>query len=1827
MKTAKTTYLGCMLAGALALIAGAYGGQDVLPSIPKGTIALNLKQIATGLAAPDYAISPPGDTARLFVLEQKGQILILQNGRLLPTPALDIQSLVAPPLVITNANDERGLLGLAFHPGFSTPISPGYRTLYTYNSQPLGTGPTYVAPNGATQGYKNAINEWKVSATDPNVIDPLSRREVISFGKNANNHNGGTIAFGPDGYLYLGLGDGGNANDVGFSHLEPGGNAQNLSTPLGKFLRIDPLLPTLTPGSPNPASGNGQYRIPATNPFQVAGQVPEIYALGFRNPYRFSFDRLNGELILADVGQNTVEEIDRVVLGGNYGWAIKEGDFLFNRTTATGTVGTVGARSAGSPVGLTDPISGPSGTLEYDHDDGISIIGGFVYRGSLMPELYGKYVFGDLALHTAPTRADARLFYADLTTGAIKEFLLPQFAVGILPNGLTVHGFGEDGNGELYVLATNTPSSGTGGIVYALQNAPVVWNGPPLAFGKAALVDWTLPQNQDRITDSVWLTRASTQGLFNIRTESAFTHSLSPVGTEWAYGTTASYASLTYTDWDTWTGGPGVGPPSTVGRDAVLHLLNGNIYIDIKFTSWGAASGGGFSYVRSTPEMPRIEVEQPSGTSLTSGSSTANFGSLLTGNSVPLTFTIKNTGTVALTGIAVTRDGTNASDYVLTSAPASSVAAGGSSTFVVSFTPSAVGTRTAALHIASNDDPAHNPFNINLTGIGTSAVPPTLFTWASAVAGNWSDATKWTNDQASGTAPIAAGQADYTLNFNAAGTYTATNDLNAGFLLNQLNCGGSNVTLAGNSLALAANGATLPQINQNSASTMTISAPLSLAANLTVGGSGSGAMTVSGVISGTNGLTKASPGTLTLTGANTYGGGTTVYGGTVLLSGPGTLGAATGDLTVNGASARVVLSLPPTSRTVGAVNLLNGGQITGPGTLIATAMNVESGAISVKLAGTGGMTKTTAATVTLSGINTYTGDTMVAAGILAVNGSSINDTNKLTITGGKVQATGTETVASLFFGPNPGDQAVAGSWGASGSGAEHVDDVHFTGSGGVLNVVTGPTRPATSTVLARVAGTNPSEYGAAVTFSVTVSGNAPTGNVILFDGATPMATVALGGSSKLFLTFSTLTGGEHLLLARYSGDGNNAPSDSVAISQTVLAASSAKDILTFVFPGLPATTISGTDIIVTVPFGTAVTALAPSYTVSPSAAGNPAPGTVGNFTTPQSYTVTAQDLSTKVYTVTVTVGPAPTVFTWTSAVTGNWSDAANWTNDQASGTAPIATGQANYTLNFNAAGTYTATNNLNAGFLLNQLNCGGSTVTLAGNGLAFAANGATLPRIYQSSASGVTISNPLSLAADLTVGGTGTGAVTLAGAISGAARLTKASSGTLSLTGVNTYTGDTTVSAGTLVLAGNAGMRFVVTDVSNNKLAGTGTATLNGDFTIDTTAVTVTAGSWPLVEVATLTEIFGATFTVAGFTPHADGVTWIRTDGPRTWNFSESTGMLVLTSDLTYVVTNGAITITGFTGIGDEVSLPGTINGLPVTGIGSFAFYNRSDLRSVTLPAGITSIDDFAFYNCSGLTRVTLPEGINSIGDFAFFGCDSLTHLTLPASVTGIGSYAFAFCGSLTSVVLGSGVTNVGDGAFYFCTGLTNVTIPGNVTFLGESAFEYCSGLTRASFTGNAPALGWGVFDATASGFTVYHFDGATGFAGPPWNGHAAATMGAATPVAIWLLGNALPHNADLQDDPNGDGVSLLLAYALNLDPQQDLSGSLPEPVVAANQLSISFFAGRAGVSYAVESSTDLQHWSSAGVTVSAPDQDQRRTATVNMTDPYRCLRLVVSLP
>ena len=254
--------------------------------------------------------------------------------------------------------------------------------------------------------------------------------------------------------------------------------------------------------------------------------------------------------------------------------------------------------------------------------------------------------------------------------------------------------------------------------------------------------------------------------------------------------------------------------------------------------------------------------------------------------------------------------------------------------------------------------------------------------------------------------------------------------------------------------------------------------------------------------------------------------------------------------------------------------------------------------------------------------------------------------------------------------------------------------------------------------------------------------------------------------------------------------GSSAYSSVVSATPTL---STAKNILTFLVPGQPDGVISGTNISVTVPVGTNVTAFSPTYTVSNLASGSPVSGTTLNFTTPQIYTVTAEDGFTQNYTVTVTEGTLASIYTWTTGTSGNWSDSAKWTNDLSNGLRPGTFGQSYYTLNFNQA--VTATNNLSASYVVNKLNFG-STVTLAGNSLALTTDGATLPTINQNSGSAITISAPLSLAANTTLGGSNTGTVNISSAITGAGSLTKTNGGSLNLSGANTFTGGMVISAG-----------------------------------------------------------------------------------------------------------------------------------------------------------------------------------------------------------------------------------------------------------------------------------------------------------------------------------------------------------------------------------------------------------------------------------------------
>jgi hypothetical protein len=300
-------------------------------------------------------------------------------------------------------------------------------------------------PSGETPNHQSVLSEWEIPepCSADSVIDPASRREVLRIDEPQFNHDAGCLAFGPDDELYVALGDGGAADDQGVGHV-PGGNGQDPGNVLGTILRI----------APDGSDGvNGQYGVPSDNPFvDEPGALDEIFAYGLRNPFRFSFDDRTGEMILTDVGQNDVEEVDLGVAGGNYGWRRKEGSFCFDPNGDD--PGFVYECDPGDPSNdLIDPIA------EYDHDEGLAVVGGFVYRGDRIPALRGRYVFGDF-FH--PASGSGRLFYL-ARNGRIRE--LPLVDRETL--GYSLLGFGQDANGEIYVLAneTGTPFGDTGVIL------------------------------------------------------------------------------------------------------------------------------------------------------------------------------------------------------------------------------------------------------------------------------------------------------------------------------------------------------------------------------------------------------------------------------------------------------------------------------------------------------------------------------------------------------------------------------------------------------------------------------------------------------------------------------------------------------------------------------------------------------------------------------------------------------------------------------------------------------------------------------------------------------------------------------------------------------------------------------------------------------------------------------------------------------------------------------------------------------------------------------------------------------------------------------------------------------------------------------------------------------------------------------------------------------------------------------------------------------------------------------------------------------------------
>ena len=420
--------------------------------IPKGPIRVHLSQVATGLTAPGGLVAPGDGSGRLFIVQQTGQVLILKNGAVGATPFLNVASRLVP---LSPGYDERGLLGFAFHPDFNTAFAPGYRKVYTYTSEPVSGAADFTVPNPNAFNHQSVIAEWQVSSGNPDLIDPGTRREVMRIDQPQSNHNGGDLHFrAADEYLYISLGDGGASNDVGPGHNPTTGNAQDKSTVLGKILRIDPLNPALTSGSADPISANGKYRVPASNPFIAqAGVVPEIYVLGLRNPYRFGFDATSDKMIIGDVGQGSIEELDIGLPGKNYGWNKKEGSYLFNPAS-----GTISPDPSPDPA-FTDPVA------QYSHSDGIAVIGGFIYRGTLLPALSGKYVFGDLA-----QGSNGRLFYTDLADGLIRELRL---SLPEAPLGMYLKGIGRDPHGELYVLADpNIGPSGTGAKAFKIATIP-----------------------------------------------------------------------------------------------------------------------------------------------------------------------------------------------------------------------------------------------------------------------------------------------------------------------------------------------------------------------------------------------------------------------------------------------------------------------------------------------------------------------------------------------------------------------------------------------------------------------------------------------------------------------------------------------------------------------------------------------------------------------------------------------------------------------------------------------------------------------------------------------------------------------------------------------------------------------------------------------------------------------------------------------------------------------------------------------------------------------------------------------------------------------------------------------------------------------------------------------------------------------------------------------------------------------------------------------------------------------------------------------------------
>ena len=449
---AGKAYLRSILAGisviviCLTMVTGCNkddGNNDAAPT---------LKLVADNLVSPLGVMEAPDNSKRLFIIDQAGKIWIVNaDGTKNTTPFIDISSKM---VTLSTAYDERGLLGLAFHPDYKT---NGKFYLF-YTAPPRAGGPQ----PGTNWNNLTRISEFKVASGNANVADISSERIILEADHPQGNHNGGTIAFGPDGYLYISIGDGGGSNDVGPGHVTDwysvngGGNAQNIHANLmGKVLRID-------------VNSGSHYSIPADNPFAGTSAKGEIYAYGFRNPYRFSFDPGGSHaLYLGDAGQVLYEEIDIVTKGGNYGWNVKEGNVCFN-SDSNKLIRSNCPSADSMGVAFTAPFIQ---LKNFAHPEGggqaTVIVGGNVYRGTVLGQYQGSYIFGIYS--STPSLADAKIYASNGTSGLYNEIVLQNFSPNI---GQYLKGFGQDLSGEIYLATSAKPGvDGTTGKIYKLVAA------------------------------------------------------------------------------------------------------------------------------------------------------------------------------------------------------------------------------------------------------------------------------------------------------------------------------------------------------------------------------------------------------------------------------------------------------------------------------------------------------------------------------------------------------------------------------------------------------------------------------------------------------------------------------------------------------------------------------------------------------------------------------------------------------------------------------------------------------------------------------------------------------------------------------------------------------------------------------------------------------------------------------------------------------------------------------------------------------------------------------------------------------------------------------------------------------------------------------------------------------------------------------------------------------------------------------------------------------------------------------------------------------------